>query len=149
AADVVRQEIGGPDDRGQAAGDLGNLERAVIVAGAAALVGPNQTPRLIVKSDDRLAQRDAVDESHDARAGLEPCVGDEAGDEARMQRADVADGRPDLAWLRARFDFGSDSPHRSFPAMIGFEPVAFRVEDESRVIMRPIVLAHARLAVVA
>ena len=38
AADVVRQEIGGPDNGGQAIGELGNLERAVIVAGAAALV---------------------------------------------------------------------------------------------------------------
>ena len=66
------------------------------MARAAALGGPDQPPGLVVERDDRLAQDHAVDEGHDARAGLELGVGDKAGDEPCVQRADVADRRPDL-----------------------------------------------------
>src|SRR5580658_11076447 len=36
-----------------------------------------------------------------------------------------------------------------FPAVISFEPVAFRVEDKGCVVIRPVILAQAGLAVVA
>src|SRR5580692_2476254 len=119
------------------------------MAGAAALGGPHQPPRLIVERDDWLAHHHAVDKSDDARARFEFRVGDEAGDESRMQRADVANRRPDVARRRACLEFGSKRRHRSFPAVIGFEPIAFRVMDEGRVIVRPIILAQSRLAIVA
>ena len=36
-----------------------------------------------------------------------------------------------------------------FPSVVGFEPVALGVEDEGRVVLRPVILAHSGLAVVA
>ena len=40
-------------------------------------------------------------------------------------------------------------PMRLLASVIGFEPIAVGIEDKGRVIVRPVVLAHARFAVVA
>lgn len=37
---------------------------------------------------------------------------------------------------------------RLSPPVVGFEPIAFGIADIGRVVVRPVVLAHARLAVV-
>ncbi len=59
------------------------------------LLDQRREPRLdVVDRDDRLPHDHPVRESHDAGAGLEACVGDEARREPRVQRADVADGGP-------------------------------------------------------
>ena len=58
---------------------------------------PGDAPRFGIDVDDQLARDHAVGEGDDARARLEPAVGDEAGRQPRVQRADVGERVPDAA----------------------------------------------------
>ena len=75
-----------------------------------------------VDVDDQLARDHAVGEGDDARARLEPAVGDEAGRQARVQRADVGERVPDFGRWPRDDDFTMDRRHSLFSRLLVEEP---------------------------
>src|SRR5215472_4865693 len=66
-----------------------------------------------VDRDDQLARDEPIGERDDARARLEPAVGDEAADEPRVQRADVGERVPDVGGRTLDDDLAMHRSHHS------------------------------------
>ena len=101
-ARVVGQEVGDPDERGTRAPAANSLRARVVVAEPAADHRPGEAAPFGIDVDDELARDQAVGEGDDARAGLEPAVGDEAACQPRVQRAHVGERLPHLVGGRDR-----------------------------------------------
>ena len=73
-----------------------------MIAAACSIIARMSPASFVVEVDDQLADHHAVAEGDDASVGFEACVDDEARHETLVQRADVANRRPDV--LRAGLD---------------------------------------------
>ncbi len=87
------------------------LRAGVVMREAAADDGPGDAARDRIDGDDQLARDHAVGEGDDARARLEPAIGDEARDQPRVQRADVGERVPDRRDRTLDDDFAVNRCH--------------------------------------
>jgi hypothetical protein len=100
-----------PDEPTQLLAFAEYLRGRVVVRHAPTNDGPDKAPRLVVDRDDEFTRHDTVAKGNDTRALFESHVGDEAGHEARVERADVADGRPGVLGTGVDLDFLADGGH--------------------------------------
>ena len=112
---LVRQQIGGPDEPGAIA--IGeDLRRCIVMCVWAVDHRPDEPPGIIVEIDQALAQDYAVEEGDDPVLPVESRIDDEAGHQALVQSAPIAHGRPHFPRVRVDHDLLADTSHiRSVP----------------------------------
>src|SRR5438445_7233546 len=119
ARDLVGQEVGDPHEPAASRAVSKNLHRRVVVSEPASHHGPHEAPRLVVEVDDQLARHRAIAEGDDAGPLFEARVDDEARNEARVQRAHIANRRPHLLGTGLEQDFLPDRGHRYVSCFAG------------------------------
>src|SRR5262249_57945140 len=108
---LVGERAGAPGEPAAARAVGEDLYRRVVVAEPPTPRRPGEPPRLVVEVDDQLADDHPVAEGDDAGVGLEASVDDEPGHQARVQRSDVTDRRPDVLGAGLERNLLADAGH--------------------------------------
>ena len=109
--DVVREQIGNPDDAGTRVANGEDLDRRVMMREPSSDRGVRKPARAIVDIHDQLAHDGSVRERHDPGVPIELRIEDEALRKTRVDFADVANRVPDAIGRCVDDDFFVNRSH--------------------------------------
>src|SRR5260221_13467505 len=118
--EVVGQHVGDPDEPTAVRIFCKDLHRRIVVRGPPLDRRVGKPARLVVNVDDQLAYHRTVPESDDPGVSFEAGIDDEAWREALVDRADIANRRPNDLRAGLDQDFLVDGSHVSVSCLLAF-----------------------------
>jgi hypothetical protein len=73
-----------------------NLKRRIVVCEASTLGRPDESPSLVVNSNNRFPQHHPIAERDDPRPRLDPRIGHEPRHQSSVQGTNIPNSRPDI-----------------------------------------------------